>query len=416
MTATAHRGAIPTRRSLLMNSGFAVAGAALLPRTIWSAEAPSAPVALARCDSYGAGVLPILRKMFDQIGGIGSLVKGKTVAVKVNMTGSPDIRAGFIPIERMTFTHPDVIAATVHLLSAAGASRIRILESPSRSAGPLEEFLISAGWDPDDFIRASTGAKVEFENTNFLGYGKKYIRFPVPKGGLLFPAYDLNHSYYDCDVFVSLGKMKEHRTAGITLAIKNCFGIVPCTIYGDGAPADEPGLVPQGGRMLVHNGNRAIPKSSPQELDPTSSRDEGYRIPRCIADLVAARPVHLSVIDGIESMNGGENSGSPENYVKPHLLVAGKNVVCADAVGAAAMGFDPMADRGATPFERCDSTLRLAEGLGVGTRDLKRIEVVGAKIGEVAFDFRKSRPGPDGKPGGWPEKLGQPGRRAPSRG
>jgi hypothetical protein len=31
------------------------------------------------------------------------------------------------------------------------------------------------------------------------------------------------------------------------------------------------------------------------------------------------------------------------------------------------MGFDPMADRGATPFERCDSTLHLAEGLGVGT-------------------------------------------------
>jgi len=392
-------------------------GAALLPRTTWSAEAPAAPVALARCDSYGAGVLPALKKMFDQIGGIGSLVKGKTVAVKVNMTGGLDIRAGSIPIDRMTFTHPDVIAATVHLLSLAGASRIRILESPSASAGPLEEAFITAGWDPNDFIRASTGAKVEFENTNFLGYGKKYVRLPVPKGGLLFPAYDLNHSYSDCDVFVSIGKMKEHRTAGITLAIKNCFGIIPCTIYGDRAPENEPGLVPLGGRMPIHEG-RAISKSAPQELDPKSSRDEGYRIPRCIADLVAARPVHLAVIDGIESMNGGENSGSPENYVKPHLLVAGKNVVSTDAVGAAAMGFDPMADRGATPFERCDSTLHLAEELGVGTRDLKRIEVVGAKIGEVAFDFRKSRPGPDGKPGGWPEKLNQirTGRGAPGRG
>ena len=416
MTATTHRGEIPTRRSLLKSSGLAMAGAALLPRTTWSAEPPSAPVALARCDSYGAGVLPALKKMFDQIGGIGSLVKGKTVAVKINMTGSPDIRAGVISIERMTFTHPDVIAATVHLLSLAGASRIRILESPSMTAGPLEEFLITAGWDPNDFVRASTGAKVEFENTNCLGFGKKYIRFPVPKGGLLFPAYDLNHSYQDCDVFVSVGKMKEHRTAGITLAIKNCFGIIPCTIYGDRAQ-DEPGPVPHGGRMPIHEG-RAISKSAPQELDPKSSRDEGYRIPRCIADLVAARPVHLAVIDGIESMNGGENSGNPENYIKPHLLVAGKNVVSTDAVGAAAMGFDPMADRGATPFERCDSTLHLAEGLGVGTRDLKRIEVVGAKVSEVLFDFRKSRPGPDGKPGGWPEKLNQlgPGRGGRGRG
>jgi len=162
--------------------------------------------------------------MFDQIGGIGSLVKGKTVAVKLNMTGNPDIRAGFIPIEKMTFNHPDVIAATVHLLSLAGASRIRLLESPWKSAEPLEEYMISAGWEPNDFVRASTGAKVEFENTNFLGRGKQYHRFKVPRGGHLFAAYDLNHSYYDCDVFVSLGKLKEHRTAGITLAIKNCFG------------------------------------------------------------------------------------------------------------------------------------------------------------------------------------------------
>jgi 4-aminobutyrate aminotransferase len=75
------------------------------------------------------------------------------------------------------------------------------------------------------------------------------------------------------------------------------------------------------------------------------------------------RPVDLAIIDGIESMNNGENSGRPEDYVKPHLLVAGRNVVCVDAVGAAAMGFDPMADRGTAPFERADSTLRLAEEL-----------------------------------------------------
>jgi hypothetical protein len=69
-----------------------------------------------------------------------------------------------------------------------------------------------------------------------------------------------------------------------------------------------------------------------------------------------------------------------------------------------------MADRGTPPFERADSTLRLAESLGVGTRDLKRIEVVGARISEVVFDYRKSRPGPDGKPGGWP---GRPGAQPP---
>jgi hypothetical protein len=59
------------------------------------------------------------------------------------------------------------------------------------------------------------------------------------------------------------------------------------------------------------------------------------------------------------------------------------------------MGFDPMADRGRAPFENCDSTLRLAEELGVGTRDLSRIEVIGAPIAQVRFDFRKPRPAKD---------------------
>jgi hypothetical protein len=49
-----------------------------------------------------------------------------------------------------------------------------------------------------------------------------------------------------------------------------------------------------------------------------------------------------------------------------------------------------MADRGTPPFETCDSTLRLAEQLGVGTRDLSRIEVLGTPIAEARFDFRQS--------------------------
>ena len=64
------------------------------------------------------------------------------------------------------------------------------------------------------------------------------------------------------------------------------------------------------------------------------------------------------------------------------------------AVCMAVMNFDPMADRGTPPFEACDSTLRLAEEAGIGTRDLKRIEVVGSRIEQVRFDFagiRKQR-------------------------
>ena len=56
------------------------------------------------------------------------------------------------------------------------------------------------------------------------------------------------------------------------------------------------------------------------------------------------------------------------------------------------MNFAPMADRGTPPFERCDSTLRLAEDLGVGTHDLRRIEVVGAPIQEGMCRFRSYQP------------------------
>ena len=58
--------------------------------------------------------------------------------------------------------------------------------------------------------------------------------------------------------------------------------------------------------------------------------------------------------------------------------------------GTAVMGFDPMAMRGTKPFETCDNTLMLAEQHGVGTRDLARIEVIGASIGEVRFDYRSA--------------------------
>lgn len=373
-----------TRRTLIANAGLA----ALLPRARAAVTAPAAPVALAKCQSYDAGLLPVLDKMFGQIGGLGRIAKGKTVAVKINLTGNPDSRLGYIPIGNTTWTHPAVIAATVHLLGKAGARRIRLLESPWKSAEPVQEGMIMAGWDPSIFTSAAD--HVEFENTNFLGFGKKYSRFPVPNGGHLFPAFDLNHSYEDCDVFVSIGKMKEHLTAGITLSMKNCFGITPCTIYGDGAPVDEPGRVPLGGRYPIHAGHRQPSKSSPPEINPNSPREGGYRVPRCVADLVAARPIHLAIIDGIESQTGGEGIGRNTRHVKPHVLVAGTNAVCVDAVGAAVMGFDPMADRGTAPFETCDSTLRLAEELGAGTRDLKRIEVIGTPIAEVIFDYRKA--------------------------
>jgi uncharacterized protein (DUF362 family) len=76
--------------------------------------------------------------------------------------------------------------------------------------------------------------------------------------------------------------------------------------------------------------------------------------------------------------------------VSPGVLVAGFNSVTTDAVAMAVMGFDPMADWGTAPFEDSDSVVRLAEELGLGTRDLSRIEVLGSSIEELRFDFRQA--------------------------
>jgi uncharacterized protein (DUF362 family) len=359
------------------------------PSLVKAQHLPTSRVAIGLCPEYNRQVVDTLSGMFDQLGGIGPLVRGKTVAIKLNMTGPANDKLKSMPNQMTHWVHPQVIGALVYLLGQAGAQRIRLLESAPFGTKPLEEFMLSAGWQPRDF--ASAAPRVEFENTNFLGSGKSYARFMVPGGGLMYAGYDLNHSYRDCDVFVSLAKLKQHRTAGVTLSMKNCFGITPCTIYSREAPEDEPSIVPVGYREPMHSGSRVPPKSAPPLVDKTNSKDPGYRVPRITADLVASRPIHLAVIDGIYTMTGGELPNQQPGWihqpVHPGLLIAGLNCVSTDAVATAIMGFDPIADRGKAPFETCDSTLKLAEQLGAGTRDLTRIEVVGTPIAKARYKF-----------------------------
>jgi uncharacterized protein (DUF362 family) len=376
------------RREFLQGFAAAAAGLYLTPRLLASTAAPTAPVAVAKCSTYGAEMVTTLAGMFDQLGGLQKLVSGKTVAIKINVTGSSNDRFNGMEQGQTYWVHPQVVAATVHLLGKAGARRIRLLESPTDSKlHTLDGFIAEAGWRPSDFTSAA--ANVEFENTNFAGVSKKYTRLWVPGGGLLFKAYDVSRAYEDCDVFVSIAKLKEHSTAGMTGSMKNCFGITPTTVYGMNAGIDEPSQEAGGGRQMLHNGDRQPSKSALPELDPTSPRDPGYRVPRVTVDLVSARPIHLAIIDGIRTVAGGEGPWVERMRAVPAgLLIAGTNCVTTDAVCTALMGFDPMADRGTPPFEHCDSTLRLAEQRGIGTRDLTRIEVLGLPIAKGRIAFR----------------------------
>lgn len=371
-----------TRRDLL-----ALAAAAAAPGAL-AKPAPAAPVSIAKVPGgYQDDISSILARMFDQIGGAGRIVSNKTVTIKLNLTGSPSIRYQGKALGLTHYTHPKTVMAMVQLLDKAGARRIRLVESAWGTGGPLEEYLLDSGWNVRQL--KSLSPNLVFENTNAIGSYKKYTRFTVPGGGLIFPAFDLNSAYAETDVFVSMAKLKNHATCGVTLSMKNCFGNTPASIYGDDAGLKDPNESPTKGRLEVcHHGKRQPSACSPAERDTTSSRSPEYRMPRIVADLNAARPVNLAFIDGIETIAGGEGPWIKGlSHVQPNVMLLGVNAVCTDAVATAVMGYDPRAARGTAPFENCDNSLILAESLGVGTCDLARIEVVGTPVQQVRYQF-----------------------------
>ncbi|MCX6623604.1 MAG: DUF362 domain-containing protein [Acidobacteria bacterium] len=376
-----------TRRSVLAAAATA-AGSRLVP-SAFARQAPAAAVAIGRCRSYGSAVEPVLATLFDQIGGIGPLVKGKTVAVKLNLTGNPDR----FPLRRdMVYrTDPDTVLALARLLAANGARRVRFLESffPAR-----QDPRLWARYGLDVETIGKVGCQVEWENIQNLGQAKKYARVKVPGGGLMYPAFELNHSLVDCDTYISMSKLKNHWLGGVTMALKNNFGNTPCSLYGGDCGPNGNEMPTEERGPVCHAGKRTPPAGVPQELHPDSPRDPGYRVTRITADLVAARPIDLAIVDGIETIRGGEGDWNPGvQALKPGLLLAGKNPVCVDAVGAAVMGYDPRAPRGTRPFIRGENTLLLCESLGIGTADLKQIEVAGVSIAEARYNFG---PGPVG--------------------
>ena len=390
-----------SRRTFIQQALAASAGAAAAlkcaPNHLFAAEnllTPNPPslavrrseakVALVSCRSYGPEVRPALEKCFDLLGGIGSLVKGKTVAVKLNLTNGDFMPFLGRPVGETFMTHYATALALGSLLFAAGARRVRFVEStPSRAA--LAATLALGDWD----VPALTAlGKVEFENTRNMGAGKSYSRLRVPNGGCMFSAFELNQAYEQTDVMVSLAKLKLHLTAGVTLSMKNMFGITPNSLYGGQAGSEDA----TAGRQPLHS-PRGFDKVHPPGLkEGITSTDPTWRVPRVTVDVCAARPVHLAVIDGIMAMTGGEGPWCQETgKVKPTtpgVLIAGLNPVSTDAVATAVMGYpDPRAARGVKPFHDCDNHLLLAEQAGLGIADLAQIDLRGLPIEKARYPY-----------------------------
>ena len=379
-----------TRREFLRAGAILAGTAPLLLSSSFSQPGggKDSRVAMAACKSYGPEVYRAMTECFDLLGGIGWLVKDKTVTVKINLT-STDFRPLFDRPPGETYvSHFATGMALATLLFKAGARRVRLVESTNSRSG-LETSLGYADWD----VKALEAlGRVEFENTRNLGKESHYATLRVPDGGRLFSRFELNHSYADTDVMVSLCKLKQHVTAGVTLSMKNLFGITPNSLYGEEAGSED---------ATKGRGNLHSPVSFKQPTLPglkadVKTTEAETRVPRIVTDLCAARPIHLAIIDGITSMSGGEgwwcgDVGKLE-FVQPGVLIAGFNPVSTDAVGTAVMGYDsPRAPRGQGAFTFCDNMLLLAEEAGLGTADLKQIDVRGLSIPQARHPYRRIR-------------------------
>jgi uncharacterized protein (DUF362 family) len=355
----------------------------LAAETALRSHRSAAKVAIASCRSYGSEVRPALEKCFDLLGGIGSLVRNKTVTVKLNLTGNSVKPLLGRPIGETYVTHYSTAMALGSLLFAAGARRVRLVES-TQSWNGLEPTLAEMGWD----VPALTAlGKVEFENTRNLGQGKKYSHLRVPGGGYMFSAFELNHAYEDTDVLVSLAKLKNHLSAGVTLSMKNLFGLPPNSLYGSEAGNENA----TGPRFPMHDPKGYESVKMPGLKGGAIPSDPSWRVPRSTVDLCAARPIHLAIIDGIMAMSGGEGPWSGEERLKvttPGVLIAGLNPVSTDAVSTAVMGYaNPRTARGVKPFQDCDNQLLLAEEAGLGIADLAQIDLRGLPLEKARYPY-----------------------------
>ncbi len=343
----------------------------------------NARVALVSCHAYGPGVKAALRQCFDLLGGVDKMVRHKTVTVKLNLTGTDFTRFLGRPPGESFMTHSSTVLALLALLFDAGATRVRLVES-TQSQADLKSTLDTAGWDVNAI---SALGKVEYENTRNLGQGKSYSTLRVPFGGYMFSAFDLNHSYHDTDVMISLAKLKRHITAGVTLSMKNLFGLTPNSLYGAEAGSEKA----TEGRFPLHDPAGYEKLKMPGLKTDVPYKDPFSRVPRIVVDVCAARPIDLAIIDGISAMTGGEGPWCAQaatiKLTTPGVLIAGLNPVSTDAVATAVMGYDPRAPRKTRPFEYCDNGLLLAEQAGLGSADLARIDVRGRTIEQVRYPY-----------------------------
>lgn len=360
-----------TRREFLSTLGLTTAGLLVAPSIkstnfhAYGHEAISsflAQVAVTEANNYDRSLIrQKVQHLFESIGGIGDVVKpGDKVAIKINLTGgsssasSPKLNGK--SITETMWTHPEVLRAVTELIIDSGVSANDI-------------YFVEALWDAASYnnfgyldVQQSLGTQLV--NLNNKEPYASFIDKEVGENHFFYSSFKLNQILADVDVYVSIPKMKQHFEAGVTHSLKNQIGIVPIQFYMQSVWDNM--------RSKLHY----------------DGGDIGTHLPRSICDLNLARPVHLAVIDGIKNAVGGEGAWNPTfETAEYHVLMAGKDPVATDSIASYLMGNDPEAEKLQLPdgVRQCDNYLELLHQKGMGTNQMREIEVIGDGAGRITL-------------------------------
>jgi len=249
-----------------------------------SAGRPNPPqVSIVRVPSYSHELSDVIRRILCDHR---VAIAGKRILLKPNLVEfSADA-----PIN----TNPVLVAAALDAFQSLGAASVTIAEGPGHRRMTLD-MAEAAG-----FFSALPRFEDLFTDLNTADVHRVVLANPLSKLKELY----LPDTVFDCDLLVSLPKMKTHHWAGATLAMKNLFGVVPGSVYG-----------------------------WPKNILHWSGIDES------IVDLQALFPRQFAIVDGIEAMEGN----GPILGTRKHMgiLVAGAHPPSVDATCCQIMRIDP---------------------------------------------------------------------------
>lgn len=249
-------------------------------------------------------------------------VRGKRVLLKANFVDLP--RAG-----RPVVTNPMLLGALVEAFRGRGAAEVLIGDGPALQRDAYE-ILDAAGMTP---LLDELGIRFVDLNLDDL------VRLPNAGNATGLSELYLAATAYHADVLVSVPKMKTHHWAGVSLAMKGMFGIMPAAVYG-------------------------WPRNRFHRHDPHHA----------VFDFNRTRSPDYCIIDGVMAMEGnGPIQGTPREM---GVLVFGDNATAVDATACRVMGLRP---------ERI-GYLQKAAGV-LGPVSDSRIEQRGEPLASVAASF-----------------------------